>query len=290
MKFSISIVSCLIALVGCGGAMTAPAELQNARAELVRVKSGPAAQMDPAAIHNADLALGRAEEAFKDDPDAPNTRELSIIALLKAQTANANANGMLARQNKTQVLKEVQEVQGEQLKDAKGNLNAARGTLAQTRDDLDRQTEATHAERKRRLDAEHQLKNARDTLARIAAVKDDDRGMVVTFQGEALFKTGQAQLLPAAMIKLDQVAETLRGKERKIAVVGHTDNQGGAGKYNQDLSEKRAKAVHDYLVSKGIPADLVRSEGKGPTAPVAENASIEGRAANRRVEIVVEPK
>jgi outer membrane protein OmpA-like peptidoglycan-associated protein len=121
-------------------------------------------------------------------------------------------------------------------------------------------------------------------------VKDDDRGMVVTFQGETLFKTGKSDLLPAAMVKLDQVADTLRGQERKILVVGHTDNQGGNGAYNQTLSEKRANAVRDYLVAKGIPSDLIRAEGRGPTQPVADNTSVEGRAANRRVEIIVQPK
>ncbi len=283
-------VPILLALAGCAGAMAAPAELQNARAELVRAKSGPAGQMDPAAVHNADLALARAEEAFKDDPEAPETRELSMIALLRSQIAAASANRLLAAQNKAQTLQQLHEVQGQQLSDAKGNLIAARGTLEKTREELVREKDVTDAERTKRLDAERRLKDARDTLARIAAVKEDQRGMVVTFQGEALFKTGQAKLLPAAMIKLDQVAETLRGKERKIAIVGHTDSQGGSGHYNQDLSEKRAKAVQEYLVSKGIPGDLVRSEGKGPSAPVAENGSIEGRAANRRVEIIVEPK
>jgi outer membrane protein OmpA-like peptidoglycan-associated protein len=92
------------------------------------------------------------------------------------------------------------------------------------------------------------------------------------------------------MVKLDQIAETLRGAERKIQVLGHTDNQGGASQLNQTLSEKRASAVRDYLVSKGIPSDLIRAEGRGPNQPIADNSSVDGRAQNRRVEIVVEPK
>ena len=57
-----------------------------------------------------------------------------------------------------------------------------------------------------------------------------------------------------------------------------------------DLSQKRAQSVRDYLVTKGIPNDLITAQGKGPDMPVAENTSIEGRAQNRRVEIVVQPK
>jgi outer membrane protein OmpA-like peptidoglycan-associated protein len=59
---------------------------------------------------------------------------------------------------------------------------------------------------------------------------------------------------------------------------------------NMDLSQKRAQSVRDYLVQKGIPSDLITAQGKGPAEPVAGNDSIEGRAQNRRVEIVVKPK
>src|SRR5437870_4290648 len=81
------------------------------------------------------------------------------------------------------------------------------------------------------------------TLAKIAAIKDTDRGLVITFQGDMLFKTGESKLRAEAMLKLDTVAESLRGQERRIVIEGHTDNQGGVGAYNQTLSEKRAAAV-----------------------------------------------
>jgi chemotaxis protein MotB len=57
-----------------------------------------------------------------------------------------------------------------------------------------------------------------------------------------------------------------------------------------DLSQRRAQSVRDYLVGKGIPQDLITAQGKGPDEPVADNGSVEGRAQNRRVEIVVQPK
>lgn len=280
----------------CGGVQKPPIELVNARNEMTRTQQGTAAKVDPADVHEAALALGRAEDSFKSDPDSQVTIDLAVIAQLKAQTAQAIAATMVANQQAAQAQRDLQATQADQLRAARGEIQAqqgqlkdAQGNLTRTREQLDAQRQETEAEHARRMQVEQELKNAKDTLARIAAVKEDDRGMVVTFQGEALFQVAHSDLLPAAMVKLDQVAESLRGQERKIDVVGHTDSSGPAA-YNQQLSEKRAAAVKDYLVAKGIPADLIRSEGKGATQPVAENNTIEGRAANRRVEIIVEPK
>ncbi len=91
------------------------------------------------------------------------------------------------------------------------------------------------------------------------------------------------------MAKLDQIADALKGKEQPIVIYGYTDTVGTRDN-NMSLSENRAQSVHDYVVSKGIPQDLVTAQGKGPDEPVADNASVEGRAQNRRVEIVVQPK
>jgi outer membrane protein OmpA-like peptidoglycan-associated protein len=112
---------------------------------------------------------------------------------------------------------------------------------------------------------------------------------VITLQGEVLFKTGKWDLKPGAMAKLDQIAEALKGKDQPMTVYGFTDNV-GAQDMNMELSQKRADSVRTYIVSKGIPQDLITAQGKGPDSPVADNTSIEGRAQNRRVELVVQPK
>jgi outer membrane protein OmpA-like peptidoglycan-associated protein len=97
-------------------------------------------------------------------------------------------------------------------------------------------------------------------------------------------------LLPSAQAKLNDVAAALtkQDTESKINVEGFTDSQGDAS-YNQELSQRRAQTVRDYLVSRGISSDRVTAQGFGLTRPVADNASPEGRANNRRVEIVVQP-
>ncbi len=114
--------------------------------------------------------------------------------------------------------------------------------------------------------------------------------MVITLSGGVLFASNRSDLLPGAQAKLNDVAAALtkQDAESKISVEGHTDSQGDAS-YNQELSQRRAQSVRDYLVSRGIAADRVSAQGFGLTRPIADNASPEGRANNRRVEIVVQP-
>jgi len=71
-----------------------------------------------------------------------------------------------------------------------------------------------------------------------------------------------------------------------VIAVGHTDAR-GSDSYNQRLSERRAEAVKAYMLNQGIPAERVRTEGRGETQPVASNDTDEGRAKNRRVEVTV---
>lgn len=114
--------------------------------------------------------------------------------------------------------------------------------------------------------------------------------MVITLSGGVLFASAKWDLLPAAQTKLNDVANALTKEDpvSKMVVEGHTDSQGSAS-YNQDLSQHRAQAVRDYLVTRGIASDRITAEGFGPTRSIADNSSPEGRANNRRVEIVVRP-
>jgi OOP family OmpA-OmpF porin len=102
------------------------------------------------------------------------------------------------------------------------------------------------------------------------------------------FETASARLTEAAMGELAVVAEALRIRTniKQLTVVGHTDSQGSAA-YNQKLSESRAQAVADYLSANGVKTAITAS-GKGESDPVADNASEEGRARNRRVELSVD--
>ena len=98
----------------------------------------------------------------------------------------------------------------------------------------------------------------------------------------------KTNILPEVENILDQVIQVLkRHPEWKIRIEGHTDSM-GTDEYNQDLSQRRATAVRNYLVSQGIPASqLVEIVGYGESRPVADNGTSEGRYLNRRVDFVV---
>lgn len=107
----------------------------------------------------------------------------------------------------------------------------------------------------------------------------------VVLNADTFFDFDKSTLKPEGRQVLDQVADQASAMELETLIaVGHTDSTGPAA-YNQGLSMRRANSVKDYLVSKGIPADRIYTEGKGESDPIATNATREGRAQNRRVEI-----
>ncbi len=126
----------------------------------------------------------------------------------------------------------------------------------------------------------------KDQLSAIAQTTDSARGLIVSMTG-ILFETGKSTLLPPVREKLARVSGILLAHPGlKLAVEGHTDNVGSEAS-NLTLSEKRAASVKDYLISQGVAADSISSQGFGMSKPVESNDTPDGRAKNRRVEIVV---
>jgi outer membrane protein OmpA-like peptidoglycan-associated protein len=164
-----------------------------------------------------------------------------------------------------------------------------------------RQQQAAEAEAARTRDAaqalDQQLQQAirdredlRGTILQqlnlILETRDTARGLVVNLSDVTL-GTGQATLQPGAREKLARVSGILASHPTlRLEVEGHTDSV-GADAYNQDLSERRAAAVRNYLVQQGIPSSSIVSVGFGKTRPVATNDTAEGRQMNRRVELIV---
>ena len=109
----------------------------------------------------------------------------------------------------------------------------------------------------------------------------------VTFEADAFFDFDKSVLKPAGKAKLSDLVSKLQGTDIEVVLAtGHTDSI-GSDAYNMKLSLRRANAVKAFLVSKGIPADRIFTEGKGESKPVASNKTREGRAKNRRVEVEV---
>ncbi|MCO6055622.1 OmpA family protein [Pseudomonas sp. MOB-449] len=115
-----------------------------------------------------------------------------------------------------------------------------------------------------------------------------DEVIVLSDLGDVLFAFDSAELTASAREQLSGIASRLTGASLvSVKVVGHTDSV-GSDTYNQGLSERRARSVADFLSSQGVPADKLTTEGMGERQPVADNASDDGRAKNRRVEIHVD--
>jgi OOP family OmpA-OmpF porin len=109
----------------------------------------------------------------------------------------------------------------------------------------------------------------------------------VSFAAETLFDFDKSAVKPTGKGALDDLLRKLQGMNTEVIVtVGHTDSV-GSNDYNQKLSLRRAEAVKAYLVSKGVDTSRIYTEGKGETQPMADNATAEGRAKNRRVTVEV---
>jgi outer membrane protein OmpA-like peptidoglycan-associated protein len=120
----------------------------------------------------------------------------------------------------------------------------------------------------------------------VLATSESARGLIVNMS-DVLFDTGKYTLKPNTQISLAKVSGILQAYPGlKLQVEGYTDSVGGDD-YNQKLSENRADAVRNFLVEQGVHSDNISSTGYGKAKPVADNDTAQGRAQNRRVQLVV---
>jgi outer membrane protein OmpA-like peptidoglycan-associated protein len=295
-----------------------PTELHNAHEALVRAEQS--FQKEPKSDKTKDLAyvaqrkselagaLGTmaADKAKKDKADADFQKQQSELVkqgkqdLSDAEKQQAEKLANIAAEQASKDKADVEQRHAETLaamtaeqanKDkAADALAAEKASREKAEADLQKQQQAEIVRQGKQdlSDSEKRTADAMAALAKLAAVKEEERGLVVTLSGSVLFRSAEATLLSSAQVKLDQVANALQAvRTRNLIVEGHTDSKGSES-YNQSLSQRRADAVRDYLVQKGYPADHIQARGKGKGSPIADNASPEGRANNRRVEIVIE--
>lgn len=207
------------------------------------------AAADPAVTRNAPVELQRAQEALR-----------------RAEAAQAGGSGEVAHlaylaSREAQVAREIGSLKD--ARDAVATADLARGGAAlQARNaELERQIAELEAER-------------------------TERGLVVTL-GDVLFAPGRAELTPGAEVRMARLADFMqRYPARTVRVEGYTDAT-GSSQANLLLSERRAMAVRDALVARGVSPSRIVTQGFGETRAVADNASEAGRQANRRVEVVI---
>ncbi|HVG04953.1 MAG TPA: DotU family type VI secretion system protein [Burkholderiaceae bacterium] len=125
----------------------------------------------------------------------------------------------------------------------------------------------------------------------LVGLREDNRSSVITIRGDGLFGSGSANVAEQYVPLLDRIARALAAVPGRVVVLGHTDNQpiNRAGRFpsNWDLSRERAKAVVADLASTGLDTSRFSFEGRADSEPIATNSTAEGRARNRRVEIVL---
>jgi outer membrane protein OmpA-like peptidoglycan-associated protein len=362
-------ITLLSGLLACATARTSP-QLVRAAEAYDNASKGPAAELNPADLHDAQVLLTAAEEAARQDPDSPTAHTKAYLAERRAQLADAQGRTSAATRDRDRATKELAALKDAALVKAKGQLveagedqqraeaklsqaqaqlgverrekrttaefaamererqgvkdqaskaevDQAKAEVGQAKAEVDQakaevdqakaevdqanageqQAKAELSQKEAQLDAEQKARAASDpraqesfeALAKVAAVRREPRGTVITLSGSVVFASGKSVLLIAAQRRLDQVAVSLKDHDGPVLIEGHTDSLGPTA-FNQSLSESRASAVLEYLVSRGFARERLRSVGLGSSRALVDNASAEGRAHNRRVEIVLEPK
>lgn len=135
--------------------------------------------------------------------------------------------------------------------------------------------------------AGHRMDKQAEELKTIAETKRTEQGLITKLKSDILFDSGKSDLKPAAKTSINELAAIMKKyPENVLTIRGYTDDT-GTDKVNTPLSQARAKAVSEQLISQGIPAPTVTSLGMGPANPIDDAKTKEARAKNRRVEIEV---
>jgi outer membrane protein OmpA-like peptidoglycan-associated protein len=318
----VTLVLMLVLLSACVAAPKKDLALDRVRGELDDLKSNPElAGYAPLAVGEAERALRKAELATGDDL---YRSYLVYMADRRIQIARAMAEREQHEQMLDQLEKQHSEmlIKASQLEADQARMDAERARLlvATTTEDAQRaqeekeralqkeaesaraaQLSAEEADQARRL-AESRASEAK--YARLEAelasqqissltrqlenlqLRQTESGVVVTL-GDVLFASGQAQLVEGGRSSLEEVVDLLQTEpDKKIRVEGHTDSRGDA-EANLLLSQQRAEAVLEALVSMGVASDRVTALGMGEDFPIASNEDEDGRARNRRVDVIL---
>jgi len=239
------------------------------------------------------------EERIAKDKEAAAAREAQARAETEAETQRrqqAEAERATAEQAKAEADRSKQEADlaARKAEQEKAEAETAKAAALQQQQALQAENERTRSQAEEsergRQKAEQEKAEMRARLLQqlnaILVTRDTARGLIATMP-DVLFETNQFSLRPAARESLAKLAGILLAyPDLRLEVDGHTDSV-GSDAYNQQLSEKRAAAVRDYLVQQGLPMSSATVLGFGKTQPVASNATAVGRQQNRRVELVV---
>jgi outer membrane protein OmpA-like peptidoglycan-associated protein len=268
-------------LVGCATAPVDEGLIVQARAAVSQAESNPnVTKYAPTELDRARKLLVNAEGAAKER--GPKDKVTAHYAYLATQVSH------IAEQRAIEQVATARVKAGETERQRiliTARENEANRALAQARD---AQSAAEQA-RNEALNAQSQTAQAQAENQRLMGelqAAQTTRGIVLTL-GDVLFDTGQSQLKSGATRPIEQLAAFLEeNPERSVQIEGFTDSQ-GTNEYNQVLSQRRADAVAQAIVQRGIDSQRVRALGYGEEFPKASNDNPGSRQLNRRVEIIV---
>jgi outer membrane protein OmpA-like peptidoglycan-associated protein len=301
-----------LSLSGCAAAQPSQ-QLVDAREVMSKASDGHAKEHAPSDLDDARKLLDRAEHqkdgsaeeiqyAYLADRAAKRADAHGSALYFVAQTEETDTRfnelqekrRIEAERNLDEMQREMSDVEEKMLqKDAnlaalgvrKSELEAAQQRIAA---ELSVSTSALAISEKARLEAEARAAAAVASLSALGNVREEANRTVLTLSGSVLFETGKSVLLPLAEDSLVRVAEALKELPpgRRVVIEGHTDSRGD-DESNKKLSQARAQSVMQFLQSQGVEGNRMTSVGKGESLPIASNETAEGRANNRRVEIVI---
>jgi outer membrane protein OmpA-like peptidoglycan-associated protein len=318
----ISLVLMLVLLAACVAPPKKDLALERVRDELDDLKSNTElAGYAPLALGEAERALRSAEQASGDDLYRSYLvymadHRIQIARTMAEREQHEQTLDELEDQHSAMLIKASQ-LEADQ---ARAEAERARLLVATTSEDAQRAREEkeealqkeAEAARAAELSAEEatqarRLAESRASEAEFARREADlasqqitsltrqlenlqlrqtESGVVVTL-GDVLFASGQAQLVEGGRSSLEEVVDLLQTEpDKKIRVEGHTDSRGDA-EANLQLSEQRAQAVREALISLGVSADRVTALGMGEDFPIASNEDEDGRAQHRRVDVIL---
>jgi outer membrane protein OmpA-like peptidoglycan-associated protein len=289
------IETCLLAaaiavICGCSGLPERVEPLEQAREDIRKLEQDPlaneAASSDLAAARDA---LTQADNAYEDKEDLDVIEHYAYVAQRHADVSEqrieeAHAKETIAQGEleRNRVLLQSREREAARLAE-QSRVAESRSQEAEQRN-LALATQAEAAQRQA-AEASQRAQQLESELTNLQA-KQTERGLVLTL-GDVLFDTAQATLKPGAASTMDRLAQFMRDYgERQVKIEGHTDSRGDET-YNIGLSERRAMAVRDALLQRGIEPQRIRTVGLGEGYPVASNDTQAGMQQNRRVEIVI---
>ncbi len=281
--------SLLAVLVVTGVACSTPGlpkEITEARIAVQDAKNANAEQLATRTYDTAVSHLNKAESDWNAKNDVATAGHWAKLAEAEARKAQSmaeikTAEGNIPRETARRARGEVA------IRDAEIAILQAKGQSEAKREVAQLKTELKETQRSAEEIQKIKEEELQRALSKLAAVREEARGLILTLPGSIYFDVNKAAVKPAMHARLTEIAQALVNiPEQKVLIEGHTDAD-GSDDYNLQLSRLRAEAVRSILVAGGISTDRIETQGYGETKPLATNATAAGKAQNRRVEIVL---